>query len=162
MKTIVFVFFCIGIVSGSYSQEKEFELRENQIRAIEKRNDFVARYADSLNAFVYKKGIELPDFFYNYNFDKENRIGWIGLHTPISLRKLIIDKVTNVNLLEGVLFSNDKRTKKRFKIPKRQYMGDIFIPFQEYSTYDLVKYRLEEIANENNAGKRASNFPSEN
>ena len=39
-------------------------------------------------------------------------------------------------------------------------MSDVIIPFQEYSTYILVKYRLQELWNEDSMGKDAINYPT--
>lgn len=84
-----------------------------------------------------------------------------SLHSNISLRKLIIDKIVNKKLLYAVLKSKDRRLRVHTKIPKKQYLGHINTPFQEYSTYTLVKWRLQELWNEDNIDMGASNYPKE-
>jgi hypothetical protein len=71
---------------------------------------------------------------------------------------LIIDRITNTPLLEAFLRDKDRRLNKKKKVPKKTYMGHVVIPFQEYSTYELVKYRLQELMNEEIMGKGASNY----
>ena len=72
---------------------------------------------------------------------------------------MIIDRLTNIPILEAVLKDRDRRLRKKKKVPKKSYLGHVVIPFQEYSTYELVKYRLQELMNERNMGKGASNYP---
>jgi hypothetical protein len=83
----------------------------------------------------------------------------ISMHASVSIRKLIIDRITNKKLLNAVLINKDKRLRKSTKIPKKSYMGHFVIPYQEYSTCELVKYRLQELMNGESMGKQATNYP---
>jgi hypothetical protein len=160
MKPVLFIFFYLSI-SLCFAQKNTFKLRDDQLRDIKKRTVFVNKYADSLNTYSCDNCKILPSFFYESNFDKKNTVNWLSMHLGVSLRKLIVDKITNSGLLKAVLKSKDKRLKKRTKIPKKIKLGDIVLPFQEYSTYDLVKYRLQELLNDDFLGKGASNYPKQ-
>ena len=159
MRQYLVLFFGL-FVSICFSQNS-YELREDQLRTLKKGLDYVQKYADSLNNFECNNCKILPDFFYDYNFDKKNgyRVS-SGLHSSVSIRKLIIDKINNESLLNAVLRTKDRRLKKRHKIPKRRAYTYVITPYQEYSTYKLVKFRLQELMNERNMGKRASNYPN--
>lgn len=159
MKKSIIVFFCLSY-SICFSQGKIYKLRDSQLRALHRGIEYVQKYSDSLNAYPSNKCKELPSFFYEYDFDINQgyRLS-TGMHNSVSIRKLIIDKIVNVKLLYAVLRSRDKRLRKSTKIPRKQYMGDVIIPLQEYSTYKLVKYRIQELENEENMGKKASNYP---
>ncbi len=160
MKSVLFIFLSLS-VSLCHAQQNSFKLNDDQLRDIKKRIGFVNKYADSLNSYSCGNCKNIPPFFYEYDFDKKNTSNWLSMHLGISLRKIIIDKITNTNLLKAVIKSKDKRLKKRTKIPKKLKLGDIVLPFQEYSTYDLVKYRLQELLNETYLGKGASNYPKQ-
>lgn len=160
MKKLLILFFGLS-VSFCVSQNP-YKLNQSQLRRLNNGIDNIQKYADSLNSFECANCKVLPDFFYNFNFDRENNSNWIGLHTSLSSRKLIIDKIDNESLLRAVLRSKDKRLRKRTKLPKKYYSGYVTIPFQEYSTLDLVKYRLLELENEENMGKKATNYPHSN
>jgi len=145
----------------SFSQNT-YKLRNNQVKERLRGLKFVKKMADSLNAYSCSDCKQLPNFFYDANFDRENN--WrmsTSLHSNISLRKLIIDKIVNKKLLYAVLKSKDRRLRVHTKIPKKQYLGHINTPFQEYSTYTLVKWRLQELWNEDNIDMGASNYPKE-
>ena len=118
------------------------------------RNLFIERYADSLNNLKVQIDCELPEFFTNSNFDKEYGQQFMhGMHAPISLRKFIIDKLTNYNLMWCVVQSKDKRIRKKYKgKSKRFYLNQTKIPFEQYSTFELIDLRLDELENENHAG----------
>ncbi len=163
MKKLLALLFGLS-VSVCFTQNT-WKLREDQLITLKEGFIYVQEYADSLNSFECNNCKVLPDFFYNYNFDRENsyRVSK-GLHSSPSIRKLIIDKINNEPLLKAVIASKDRRLKKRHKIPKGRVKGRflnyyIITPFQEYSTYKLVEFRLEELMNERDIGKGASNYP---
>lgn len=102
-----------------------------------------------------------PVFFYEYDFDKKHgrHLSPHAFHGYVSIRKFIIDNINNIDLLYAVRRSKDKRLKKSNKIPRKIYRNTVIIHFQEYSTYELVKYRIEELRNEEERGLGASNYP---
>jgi len=142
-------------------QESVVPLSEYAISKIKKRNEFVKKYADSLNKFKYHDGYKIPDFFFEYDFDYQYHGPFkINIEDATSFRKLIIDKIDNIALLRVVVESKDKRL---FKTVKHKHsMHNLFgiTPFIDYSTHELVKYRLEELINDPHSGK--PNYPDNN
>lgn len=128
------------------------ELKKEKTNA--ERELFVERYVDSLNNLKVKIDCELPEFFTNSNFDLQYGSEFMhGMHGRISLRKFIIDKLTNYNLMWCVVQSKDKRIHEKYKgKSKRFYLDYSRIPFEQYSTFELVDMRLDELENEGNAG----------
>lgn len=159
MKNFLILFFGL-FVSICFSQNT-YELKEFELEELKRGLNYVQKYADSLNNFECDRCKVLPDFFYEHDFDRKSgyKIS-TALHSSVSIRKLIIDKIDNEPLLNAVLRAKDKRLRKRTKLPRKHYMGYVPIPFQEYSMLELVKYRLQELMNEKNMGKRASNYPN--
>ena len=163
MKILVKIIL-IAIFSNSiFAQESSILLKEVVIKAKvkdkrtlinEKRTLFVNRQIDSLNNFNVTEDCILPAFFTNPNFDHQYGNQFMhGMHGRISLRKLIIDKLTNYFLMLYVLQSKDKRVRKKYKgRPKRFYLDYSRIPFEQFSTYELVDLRLDEMDNEDNIG----------
>ncbi|MDI9364940.1 MAG: hypothetical protein QM541_08310 [Flavobacterium sp.] len=92
-------------------------------------------YADSLNSL--KNSDNLPSFVFNACFDNQP-VYWTNLHTAISLRKMVLDSVTNKIALERL--SNDNRLTDVCKSCK-----DIKIPLLEKSFSELSKERLKEL-----------------
>lgn len=134
------------------------ESRDQKIaRLIIERDLYVKKYIDSLNNYKVNKNCELPSFFVNPNFDKDfgNQF-MLSMHRRVSLRKLIIDKLENYELMWCVVKSNDKRLKEKYTgRSKRFYLDYSKIPFEQYSTFELVDMRLDEL--ENNKSLRLKN-----
>ncbi|QHI34907.1 hypothetical protein IMCC3317_02520 [Kordia antarctica] len=161
MKIVIQVFLMVVFANSVFAQNPVIiEVKKKDRRVIErkknneKRNLFVNRHVDSLNNFKVTDSCVLPDFFTNSNFDQQYGGQFMqGIHGRISLRKFIIDKLTNYNLLLYVVKSKDKRIKKKYKgKAKRFYLDYSKIPFEQYSTFELVDMRLDELDNEQNAG----------
>ena len=93
-------------------------------------------YADSLNFLV--KTDSLPSFVFNPCFDNKP-IFWKSLHSAVSLRKMILDNVTNKVVLER-LYKNNK-----LKIICIISSKEIEIPLSEKSFSELSKERLKEL-----------------
>lgn len=92
-------------------------------------------YADSLN--MLGDTDSLPSFIFNTCFDNQP-IYWENLHTAISLRKMILDGVTNKMILEKI--SNNKILNSTCKNYK-----EIKIPLLEKSFSELAKERLAQL-----------------
>lgn len=127
---------------------------ERRNQKIENRNVFVQKYVDTLNNYKVSENCELPAFFTTSDFDqKYGRQFMLGMHGNISLRKLIIDELTNLELMWCVLKSKDGRVRKKYKgRSKRFYLDYSKIPFEQFSNYELVDLRLDQMENENNTG----------
>ena len=152
MKKVIFILFSL-MITNSYSQQGSIKpLKDSALKIIEKRTDFIDKYSDSLNEYNFEKEKKIPAFFLKYNFDRENSEYLTSMNDETSFRKLIIDKVDNIQLLRAVLLCKDRRLKKTIKLPKNTIYG--IKAFQGYSTYELVKYRVEELINKYHSGDR--------
>lgn len=107
------------------------------------RERFVQNYADSLNN--YDMNMSFPSFLFQYDFDSRHSSYWMSTHKPISLRKLIFNRVQNKLLLKSVINRTSEPSLDKVIVPD-EFSG-IWIPFYEYSTRALAKIRLEEILN---------------
>lgn len=67
---------------------------------------FINRCADSINTL--RPGDSLPAFVFNPCFDMQTGY-WLGMHRPIPLRKLIVNKVKNKEVLLYVINLRDER-----------------------------------------------------
>ncbi|MDA9354334.1 hypothetical protein N9R07_03735 [Flavobacteriaceae bacterium] len=163
MKILAKILLIVGFANPIYAQETVVivaektdwrELKREKTNA--ERNLFINDYVQKLNNLVIEdyNNCELDEFFTNANFDHQYGSQFMhGMHGRISMRKFIIDKLTNYNLMWCVVQSKDKRIHKKYKgKSKRFYLDYSKIPFEQYSTYELVDMRLDELENEGNAG----------
>jgi hypothetical protein len=104
--------------------------------------------ASALNNYDFDDCKEIPVFFKEYDFDiKVGSKYWVSRQSAVSLRKLILGKVDNYQLHQCILNSNDVNIRKR-NIADNDILNEHYkIHFQQYSTYELVKLRVEEIEN---------------
>jgi hypothetical protein len=128
----LFALLFLTLAVNVYGQKKP--LKNNDFRDIDK---FVLVYADSLNKVVLKDSI-IPNFLYENNFDLKP-LYWESMHTPISLRYLILQKVKSLDVLNFIIDNSDK---EKLKILPQT---DSPLPFRKYSFYDLIVYRLNEL-----------------
>jgi hypothetical protein len=137
-----------------FKVKKKDRQTERRNQKIEDRELYVQKYIDSLNNYKVSEKCELPAFFTILDFDQKYGSQFMfGMHGRISLRKLIIDELTNYELMWCVLKSKDNRVRKKYKgRQKRFYLDYSKIPFEQFSNYELVDLRLDEIENENNTG----------
>ena len=99
-------------------------------------------YSDSMRN--YKKGEQIPYFIFNHLLDYEHP--WLTDHRTLSLRKLLFDSTTNIDLLNTIVNSQDVRLKKivlQEEVADKQILSAI--PFRETANYYLAKNRLSEI-----------------
>jgi len=131
---------------------------ERRNQKIENRKVFVQKYVDSLNNYKVSENCELPTFFTTSDFDQKYGSQFmLGSHGRISVRKLIIDELTNYELMWCVLKSKDGRVRKKYKgRSKRFYLDYSKIPYEQFSNYELVDLRLDEMENKNNTGIKRS------
>jgi hypothetical protein len=107
------------------------------------RDRFLKPYVDSINNFT--EGSKVPNFLFNPCFDN-NSWYWNGMHSPISLREMVVKKVKNKNALE--ILTKNFVNELSVKCPKQVDSSGIYvirIPNIEKSFYDLLSKRLEEL-----------------
>jgi len=98
---------------------------------------FVKLRVDSLN-IITKSPQVIPQFIFDKNLDLQITY-WSSLHEPNSLRYLILRKINNLEIL---YFLRDDVSDKRMK---EKPIIDSPLPFRDYSFYDLVVYRINEV-----------------
>jgi len=155
---IVFALFMLSPTNPIYCQDtvvvvaqrivrhgsEEYNNRIKKDRAV-----FVQKYVDSINNYKVSKKDSFPAFFTTIDFDeKYGRQFNLTVNGKVSIRKLIIDQLTNENLMWRVKRSNDLRLKLKHE-DKPPGIANYYdpIPFQQHSTYELVVMRLDEIEN---------------
>ena len=158
MKNLLLI-FCILISNHSFSQDtitvsgtKLDWRKERQQKKIIDRDNFITKYVDSINSYENKVNCKLPYFFTCENFDqKHGSKFWIGMHSSISLRKLIIERIKNYD----VLWCAEKSEDPRIRIKDTSKIRCLYckIPFDQFSTKELVSLRLDELMNENHLKK---------
>ena len=137
----------------------KFESREERKnRVFEERQLFISNYVQKLNSLVIEdyKNCELPDFFTNKYFDEINcsKFSAGTHHGHFSLRKKIIDQLTNYNVLWCVMESDDERI--HYKVDRKSKRKSLYgkIVFEHFSTYELVELRLDELENDRLLSKK--------
>jgi hypothetical protein len=97
----------------------------------------MAAYADSLNHLP--PGSPLPAFLFNKCFDWSNRLCWPGFHNPISLRQIVVSKVTDKLVIERILKNDDSCF---LKVCSDR---DLLVPDAEKSWRELFSLRYAEL-----------------
>ena len=144
MKSSFFLFVIILLIlkSNLCAQNSNTIIEDGNFDSIEllqkERERFVILRVDSLNNW---KNSDMPFFLKEYDFDYHYSNLWDGLHQPISLRKLIMDKVTNKAILLAIIKSK-KIVYKRISKLFTTYYQKSTIPFQNFSNRLLAKQQL--------------------
>jgi hypothetical protein len=106
---------------------------------------YIKMCSDSLNSIATTKII--PHFLYNPCLDYQKGY-WINLHTPISLRKMIVDRVNNKQSLEYVLqlqvFELTQYCSRRSETDTIG-LNYYTVPYIEKNFEQLLKERYNEI-----------------
>lgn len=110
------------------------------IDRIKERHEAVNIFADSLNNYA---GGQLPDFLFDECFDLQRNL-WEGLHSPVSLRWKVLEKVTNKQALKMILDIHDKRLKQKCSYDKGSN-PEIVIPMIEKSFSQLIRKRYKQL-----------------
>jgi hypothetical protein len=163
MKIFFKLFLIVLFANPIYAQDtlqivtEKIDRRElKNAKTNAERELFVNEYVKKLNNLEIEnyENCELDEFFTNPNFDHQYGSQFMhGMHGRISLRKFIIDKLTNYNVMWCVVKSDNKRIHEKYEgKSKRFYLDYSKIPFEQYSTFELVDMRLDELENEGNAG----------
>lgn len=97
--------------------------------------------ADSLNNF---SGGTPPSFLYNECLDWDGSF-WTGLHSPISVRWQILNKVNNKAALNKLLQGIGNALKKKCKLRAEDGYPNLEIPKIQQSFYRLIKKKYREL-----------------
>lgn len=138
LKMTLIAFFLIINSLMLLAQQKP--KKNNDFRNIEQ---FIKLYSDSINN-CFKKDSVIPVFLYNSNFDLKP-LYWAGMHKPVSLRYLVIQKITNTEVLDFIIENGDTALLKGLS------KTDSPLPFRKYSFFDLILYRMSELRNQKNS-----------
>jgi hypothetical protein len=98
---------------------------------------FVQPYADSVNRLVPPGRV--PRFLYQKNFDYRQLL-WANAHEPLSLRHLLVERITN---LDALLYLRDKQDRRMMTPPYHDPL--LLLPFRAYSFHDLLVLRINEL-----------------
>lgn len=99
---------------------------------------FIKEYSDSLNSYTHSDA--LPKFLKDYYFDYNHTGIFSPFHAPISLRKLIVDKVDNCMALQALISSKDSIYNRK---PGKRH--GIEAELSELSFVELAKNRYREL-----------------
>ena len=99
-------------------------------------NEKMTVYADSLN--LLPANSPLPAFIYNERFDLY-KLCWPSLHEPISLRQIVVNKVTNKSVIERILKDENPLLRKICDYDEFE------LPEIEKSWYELFSLRYAEL-----------------
>ncbi len=136
MKRIAFFFLITVLCSCTVSRNKSIM------------SDDTARYlkkcSDSINRISITKVV--PQFIYFSCLDYQKQY-WPNLHQAISLRKLIIEEVDNVESIRYVLNLNDSKIREICDRKANDTIGLNYynVPLINQSFEQLLKSRLEEL-----------------
>jgi hypothetical protein len=110
------------------------------IDRVKERHEAINIFADSLNNFT---GGALPNFLLDECFDVQRNL-WEGLHSPVSLRWKVLEKVNNKQALKMILDKYGKRLKQKCNYDKGSN-PEVVIPMSGKSFYQLIRKRYKVI-----------------
>lgn len=153
LKHFVFLFllFLSNLIIAQdtiWVNSQRINTREQRLKnLVLEREIFVQKYVDSLNSYKNDGNFTLPYIFTCEDFDQKfGRKYWLSSHSPISIRKMIIDKVDNYDIFWCVNDSKDVRVFSKDTSKVRCFHCKV--PFDQFSNYDLVNLRLDELMND--------------
>jgi hypothetical protein len=140
MRNQLFLIIVFGIVVFASCKTTQ------PIAVKQETKQFIKSCADSIN--IMKPGDPAPSFVFNACLDRQSQY-WPNLHTPIPVRKLIVNRVTNREAMLYILSLQDARLKEACMrtdtaTNKLRYYQ---IPYIQLSFYDLFYNRLSELHN---------------
>ncbi|RAJ00509.1 hypothetical protein LX64_04216 [Chitinophaga skermanii] len=142
MKTKIISTAIVGALflfcNTSHAQDISFDskgFKEKNLKTYIEAN--IEIYVDSINNAFYKS--EIPAFLLDTQLDYKFRSLWISPHLALSIRKQIINRVSNCHPLRLILESKEPLYKKQ---PLRE---DVTLPYGNKSIYDFVKERLYQL-----------------
>ena len=81
----------------------------------------------------------MPNFLFDECFDYQKML-WPGLHSPTSLRQMVINKVTNKSVIERILQDSNPLLHKICNQP-----DELPVPDGDKTFYELFKLRYAEM-----------------
>lgn len=120
----------------------EYFLLKDQVNKDDNKNTtemYISAYIDSLDNPAGKDSA-LPLFLFDPQFDYRHRAVWSTLHTPVSVRGQIINRVNKCEILKRILASKNNDLRKKPFIE-----DELPVPDMDLSTYDLVLKRVREL-----------------
>lgn len=103
---------------------------------------FLLEHADSIDNI---KNNKLPAFIFEPNFDMEWVGYWPTFHNPISLRKMIIEKVTDCGNLKKIADSkNSNLDVKPIDVKSNNDLVN-YLPFNDQTTRSLIHARMKAL-----------------
>lgn len=106
---------------------------------------YVKLCSDSLNNVINTNVI--PQFLYDPCFDYQKRY-WLNLHTPLSLRKMIVEKVNNKKSLDYILkLQFNELNQLCSRREERDTIGLIYykVPYIDKTFEQLLRERYNKI-----------------
>ena len=110
------------------------------IDKVKQRQERINAFADSINNY---KGGALPEFLFNECFDAQSDL-WDGMHSPVSLRWKVLEKVNSKQALKQVMAMHDKRLKTKCRYDKSSN-PEIEIPLIRKSFCQLIRKRYKQL-----------------
>lgn len=98
-------------------------------------------YVDSINAYDHGA---LPSFLDDPCFDWNVSL-WESFHSPVSLRWMVLSKVSNKNALKAILANKDRRLKLVCSRQKDKVYPFLTVDMIEQSTYKLIQKRYRQL-----------------
>lgn len=100
-------------------------------------------YVDSINSIDFSSDtLHIPYFIFDECFDLQPTL-WEDLHSPVSLRLYIIERISSISQIEKLVVG--LKNKEHFNPCKTDYR----IPFREKSFTDLLKLEIEKYKRRN-------------
>jgi hypothetical protein len=142
MKEVSLLIILIFSTGFSIAQQKNDSvvIVNVGINRVKERQDRVNVFADSLNNYT---GGQLPDFIFDECFDLQRDL-WENLHSPVSLRWKVLEKVTNKKSLKIILDNHEKRLHKKCSFDKESNPA-IIIPMIKKSFRQLIRKRYKQL-----------------
>jgi len=142
MKLFPFLILLFSVQFSFAQKYADSEIIVNtSIDLVKARHEEINIFADSLNN--YKRG-RLPRFLFDECFDLQAGL-WEGLHSPVSLRWIVLEKVNNKQALKKILESHDKRLKNKCNYNSQGTYPELVIPLLEKSFYQLIQERYDQL-----------------
>ncbi|GAA3968853.1 hypothetical protein [Mucilaginibacter dorajii] len=112
-----------------------------KVDLIKQRHDKINAYADSINSYISGK---LPDFLFDECFDWQKSF-WPDLHSAVSVRWEILEKVHNQRALKAILNTRNKKLKRICDHKSDKVYPYLSVPMIEKSFYQLIQRRYKQI-----------------
>jgi hypothetical protein len=149
MRKWVILLLFLFATKISYAQIDRFDaVRDSVVVSVGLHIDFAEERAKELRLYVdslnnYESGA-LPKFVTNPCFDWSVWL-WESFHSPVSLRWMILARVSSKKALKALLASEDKRLKLVCSRQKDKVYPYLTVDMIEQSTYKLIQKRIRQL-----------------